>query len=247
MESFTSKNEINTRKSEHLTNGERPIFACVEGYGDEMALRFAATNKHLISEIKKNKKVEIVDYKDTYAISPLNGKDKVSTDYVMCTGVAGVGKDKWTDENISFLSHQFPGIFLPGESLHKKFVTDLRARLEELKESCIPGSVDVVILGGEYNKGFARFENRYTDSVNLLKSEVSNIFGFDPVVITGPKLPSNSLIGNTEFVLLDTAHRHLFISRPKTGDSSSESYTPNKIESQTNKWKNESTDLSTLA
>jgi len=105
MESLTPNNEINTLRSEHLTNGERPIVASVEGYGDEMAIQFAAANKHLISEIKNNKEAKIVDYKDTYSISPLNNKNKVSTGYVMCSGVAGVGRDKWTDENIPFLSH----------------------------------------------------------------------------------------------------------------------------------------------
>jgi hypothetical protein len=128
---------------------------------------------------------------------------------------------------------------LPGGSLHKKFVADFCARLTDLKERCIPGSVDVVIFGGEYNRGFSRSENRYTDSVNLLKGEVSNIFGFDPVIITGPKLPSLSSTSDTEDIFLETANRRLYISRPTTGDSSSESYMPDDIEAQANKWKNE--------
>jgi hypothetical protein len=240
MKTPDSKKEINALHGEHLTNGERPIVACVEGYDDEALAQSDVANKRLISEAKKNKKVEIVDDNGAYSISSLNGKDKVSTGYVMCTGVVGVGKDKWTDENISFLSHQFPLLFLPGETSHKKFVSDLRARLAELKEGCVPGSIDVVIIGGEYNKGFARSENRYTDSVDLLKNEVSNALGFPPVVITGPKLSSDSATGNTEDVLFETANRRLYISRPKTGNSSSESYLPGDTKKQTDKWKNES-------
>jgi len=240
METPDSKKEINTLHGEHLTNGGRPIVACMEGYDNEATAEFAAENKRLISEAKKNKKIEIVDDSGAYSISSLNGKDKISAGYVMCTGVVGVGKDKWTDENISFLSHQFPAIFLPGEIWHEKFVAELRARLAELKESCVSGSIDVVIIGGDYNKGFARSENRYTGSVDLLKNEVSNTLGFLPVVITGPKLPSDSVTGNTEDIFFETANRRLYISRPKTGNSSSESYLPGDTETQIGKWKDES-------
>ncbi|MFA5830744.1 MAG: hypothetical protein WC878_02835 [Candidatus Paceibacterota bacterium] len=238
MEPLTSKKEINALRGEHLANGERPIIACVEGYDDEMTAQFAAANKDLISKVRKNKDAKVVDFKESYSVSPLNNENKFSLGYVMCTGVVGVGKDKWTDENISFLSHQFPAIFLPGEMWHEKFVADLRARLEELKESCISGSVDVVIVGGEYNKRIPRSESRYVDSVNLLKNEVVNMFGFEPVVITGPKLPSDSVTNDTEDVLFDTANRRLYISRPKTGNSSAESYLPGDIEAQSDKWKN---------
>ncbi|MCK9351615.1 MAG: hypothetical protein WCT49_01225 [Candidatus Paceibacterota bacterium] len=227
--------EISTIHSEHLTNGERPIMACVEGYDDETSMR-SADIKQMISEAEKSWEVKNVDYKDSFSISPLSTDNKVSEGYIMCTGVAGVGKDKWTDENISFLSHQFPGLVLPGEALHKKFISDLHTRLEDLKEGCVPGSVDIVIVGGEYNSGFARYENRYVDSIDLLKNEVSNVFGFDPVVITGPKLPTDSLSHNTELVLLDTKERRLYISRPKTGNASSESFMPGDIETQREKW-----------
>jgi hypothetical protein len=244
--------EINTLKSEHLTNGEKPIIACVEGY-DDIPLNSGEdepeTVRDVILRAKEEGKYEAADYdKDRvlakedgflngsgYSISPLTFNAKLSSGFIMCTGVLGVGKDKATGKNISFLSHQFPGSFLSKEIARGQYRHDLKIRLAELRKTSISGSVDIVIVGGEYNKNDPTFEAEYEESIGVLKRAVSEEFGFEPVVITGPKLfvPGK----DDEDVFFDTEHRRLFISRPEVGDDSTESYLPKDVLKQKEKWK----------
>jgi len=73
----------------------------------------------------------------------------------------------------------------------------------------------------------------------MLQDKIMNAIGFDPVVITGPKvIPQNEKDARVdEAVFFDTANRRLYITRPTTGDSTSESFMPDDIASQTKKWK----------
>jgi len=123
-----SKNEINTLHSEHLTNGEKPIIASVEGYANMSVKEIAdGSNRFRIFTERDENNIDYVEYGGNtifqkehgfltdeigeYSISPVDNKGKVSTGYIMCTGVIGVGKDKERNENISFLSHQCPQFF----------------------------------------------------------------------------------------------------------------------------------------
>jgi hypothetical protein len=255
LEEKTGEKPINTLHSEHLTNGERPIIASVEGYGKLTVKEISdGSNRFQIFTARDDENVDYAEYagdtnaqekrgfltgaRGNYVISPLNNKGKVSTGYVMCTGVVAVGKDKRTNENISFLSHQFPDIFLPGKSHHGQFVSSLEARLEELKQRSVLGSVDAVIFGGKFYKVGDPFEGEYADSIKLLQNEIRNVLGFDPVVITGPKRYKNDFEQAGEAVFFDTANRRLYITRPETGDATTESYMPDDIASQTKKWRN---------
>ncbi len=49
----------------------------------------------------------------TYVISPINEVSKSSASYRNCMGIIAVGKDKETEKNISFLTHQNPGYMMP--------------------------------------------------------------------------------------------------------------------------------------
>jgi len=254
LEEKTGEKPINTLHSEHLTNGERPIIASVEGYGKLTVKEVLdGSNRFRIFTERDKENTDYVEYcgdvafqkehgfltdeGGDYVISPVNAKNKVSTGYIMCTGVVGVGKDKERDENISFLSHQYPEIFLPGKPGHEQFVADIVARIAELKERSVPGSVDSVIFGGFYYKKVKAYEGEYADSIKLLQKEVRNVLGFDPVVITGPKISELDEMTD-EAVFFDTANRRLYISRPETGDATTESYMPDDIASQTKKWRN---------
>ena len=66
MESNSSqnKNETNTLRSEHLTNGELPIVACVEGYHDlPIGDIDSDTIENLILEKKYDENAEYAEYR----------------------------------------------------------------------------------------------------------------------------------------------------------------------------------------
>lgn len=253
MERFKPHQEkLNALHSAHLTNGEKPIIASVEGYDNIPLDKFLESNKYLIEEAEKDSQNINVNYSEgnessegylsggpgKYSMSPIGQDNKVSTGFLMCTGVVGVGKDKITGANISFLTHQYPDSFLVGKPEHEQFMKDLELRLLELKEKCLEGSIDVVVVGGKYLVGNDWYENEYADSVELLKKEVVSKLDFEPVVITGPKV---AVLDNkdTESVLFDTKNRRLYLSRPFSGDSTSEAFMPKNIVEHLPEWKDD--------
>jgi hypothetical protein len=265
MESHSSQNK-STLHSEHLTNGERPIIASVEGYGDFPEGEISEDSNYFLihkeaeegnadyaeylgdADLSDEQKSVLIDEKrkqgffvddsGDYIISPINAKGKVSLGYLFCTGVIGAGREKETKENIAFISHQMPDVFLPGAFEHDRFVADFSARITELKQKAVPGSIDVVILGGEYYENDKEYEKDYVDAINLLRNEVKKVLEFDPVVITGPKYHKDGGKRKDEGAFFDTANRRLYLSRPETGDATSESFMPDDIISQRKKWRN---------
>lgn len=104
--------------------------------------------------------------------------------------------------------------------------------LNEIKERSVEGTIDAVIFGGMYIKDWVRIQKDYLESVKLLTTEIKNILGFEPLVITGPK----TVLGNDD-VFYDNEHRRLYIIRPEVGDESTKSYWPSDIDKQKKKWK----------
>jgi hypothetical protein len=234
--------EINTLKSEHLNEGERPIVASV---GEEM------TETYKKIPIEKALELDVVDFygkketldeqgqlhgdEQTYVISPIGTNDKVSSSYYDCVGVAVVGRDKETGENISFLSHACPWSILPGRTEHENFRRDLEARLSEMKERCLPNTIDATIVGGNYTRAQKeRFVRNYNSSIEVIGFITEKALGFQPVIMTGPKETEDP-----ENVYFDTKNRRLYIDRTEVGDSTSESYLPDKIKAQEEKWRKE--------
>jgi hypothetical protein len=246
---------LNTLTSEHLLPGEKPIIACIEGYenqtDEEKNLDGYETIRKKIADAKQNENVENVNYSGnprylskhdflhngeyTYVISPVSEKDKLSESYIFCTGVVATGKDKNTGENISVATHQDPNRFLSNGSSHEEFLRDVRTRFNELKERAKEGTIDAVIVGGEFIPGNEDLNQKYRDSVALLGEEVKNIFGFEPAVITGPKTGLGE-DNNREHIYFDTKERRLYITRPHTGDATSESYLPSERSEKEKTW-----------
>jgi len=245
-EKFESK-EINTLHSEHLNKGVRPIIASVGAYKD-IPEDFSNTKE--FENIKWDASKEELKEKgllnagrETYVISPLDDKNKSSEGFLNCTGVIGTGLDKTTEKNISFLSHQFFGKLADknvnrisgNETWLTSFISDLNTRLAELKERSVSGTVDVVIIGGTYfNLSGGAYQTDYKEAIRTLSQNVKNMFGFEPVVITGPKT-SHPL--QEEDVFYDTENRRLYLTRPKTGNPESESYLPIRLGDQEKKWR----------
>lgn len=245
---------LNTLKSEHLNDGVRPIIACIGTLKD-----FYDEKGSVVEKIFKGPKDDItledVDYygdRETlnrknykkpeelsYVISPVNGKDKISRSYKNCTGVVVSGADKETKENISFLSHQDPDYFLAEEKNTNMFFSDFKERISELRKKCVKGSIDAVIFGGNYftdkkKQHGSKYGENYNKSIDFLSSGISELLGFDPTVIAGPKTESGA-----DAVYFSNKNRCLYLVRPKVGDFGAESYLPKDIAEQEKKWQSD--------
>ncbi|MCK9351729.1 MAG: hypothetical protein WCT49_05160 [Candidatus Paceibacterota bacterium] len=240
--------ELNTLKSEHLNEGVRPIIAGV-GTLSEFYQEEDSIVRKIFKGPENDTTLDDVNYfdspenltnrnyknpsEDSYVISPVNDKDKISRSYRDCTGIAVSGVDKETGKNISFLSHQDPKYFL-SEQNTDAFFKDLEGQIAELKKQCLPGTIDAVIFGGNYYVGRkgGKFSKNYIGSINILSTKISPLLGFTPAVITGPKTGDGG-----ESIYFDNENRRLYIVRLRVGDSGTESYMPADIKDQEAKWK----------
>ncbi len=245
----------NPLKREHLKEGIMPIMACVgtpSQFRDE-----SGTEKTIASNyFEKKNGTQNVNYygdpddleikgfknngKETYVISTVDSEDKFSRNFRDCTGILVAGQDKKTGENISFLTHQDPEEFF-----HKKdkecFLRDLRERLAELKDRSADGTVDAVIVGGnwfqngedtgDFDISPKTYQKGYKYSIDYLEKEVEAAFGFEPTILTGPKRS-----GGEDDVYYDNKNRRLYIMRPEVGNGSTESFVPSDIREQEKKW-----------
>ncbi len=189
--------------------------------------------KYHIDFFKSGISLELGDSKNggeqTYIISPVNSKNKYTDELIDCTSVIAVGMDKKTGKNISFLSHEMSLRRLKLENknknhkdrefdIHDKFIEDFKSSLKELKEKSEEKTVDIVIAGGKIlmkdkklpstMTDSARYDSNYTRTIEGISKLVEDEFGFQPVVITGPKVFDGS-----DVVLFDNKNRRLYIKR----------------------------------
>ncbi len=241
----------NASKSEHLRDGIPPIIACI-GTEADFENDPSLQAKLFIVPTHNQAGVHDVDYfgdpeslrrqnfknagEGSYAISPVDNLDKLSRKFRNCTGLVVAGVDKKTGKNMSLLSHEDPGYFLDERNNNKdSFLTDLRQRLQELHEKSAEGTVDAVIVGGNWFKWGPGYKRAYRKSIELLSQEVENIFGFMPVVMTGPKTT-----GGEESVFYNNEHRRLYIVRPRVGRASTESFIRSEMKTKERRWGPES-------
>ncbi len=226
--------EKNPLLSEHLHEGIRPIMACMTTWDD------FRTNKETWEEFRnyfERSEMLNVDYEGdpgylkqehfknagvkTYTISPIDSFGKFSESFKNCTGLIVAGVDRVTGEEISFLTHQDPTYFLQPEHT-SVFLKDLETHLLTMHERCQEGTVDAVIVGGNWLEGKEEFQRNYSESLDLISSEVKKTLGFEPVVLTKPKNTPGA-----DDVYYDTLNRRLFLLR---GNSSG--FTPSFLASE---------------
>lgn len=240
---------VNPLKSEHLKQGVRPIMACVgtveqfieedkdledpllnirNKFSNPNNIDYYGQHEELINQGFKNAKYQ------SYVISSLDNSDKFSKSFKNCTGIIVTGISKDTNENISFLSHQDPRYFLVNRKKKKSFLEDLKEQLISLKEVSIKGTIDAVIVGGNYFKEewAGKYRRDYLNSIKLLSTEVKNVLGFEPVVTVGPK----TIKGRADDIFYDNNNRRLYIIRPEVDSPSAESFLPKDIKKQAKKW-----------
>ncbi len=212
-----SKNRDMKKLSEHLDlsiEGVTPIVACV-GNEDEVgrirddSYQKADNINH--NDYKANKRKGFLQTENAKcAISNIDSSNKFSLDFYRCTGLIVAGVDKNTRKNISFLGHQDPNAFLLDQK--DSFISILDRRLSEMKERCVFQTIDAVIVGGNYPSGYEKEKEQhvYLDSISFLSSKVKQVFGFEPIVINGPK--ESEL--RTDDIYYENEHRKLVLRRP---------------------------------
>ncbi|MCX6739132.1 MAG: hypothetical protein NT098_03730 [Candidatus Parcubacteria bacterium] len=234
---------------EHLNVGILPIMACLSerGAADMNVSAFEGSfifhNKRLAWNVNYfglpvllTKEGLRNDGIQSYVISPVDEQNKFSKTFLNCTCVVVAGQDTETGENISFMSHEDPKYFQ--KHGWENFTRDFRKSLYEVKNRCVPGTIDAVIGGGNFFTHIwkeeieKQFRDDYRKVVYALAWKISAILGFAPVIITGPKT-----IKGEEHIFYENEHRRLYIFRKKVGDVSSESYTPKMYFKQERKWK----------
>ena len=234
------RQEVDTLKSEHLAEGIRPIMACVGtagDYGGELSLL------EEIEEVGHNSdyhgdpkllnrhgfKADSLAGSPTYVVSPIDERPKFTKGLCDCTTLVAVGREDGTGKEVSFLTHQDPKWFLKKQG--HDFDKDAEERLRELKGRCLAGTVDIVIAGGLFGEE-ANYASHYTESLKKLTSLVKEVFGFTPVVVSGPKDRGH------DDVYLDTANRRFFVIRPegRTTTLHNESFVASDVSEVEKKW-----------
>ena len=241
----------NSLKSEHLKHGIRPIIACIgtpEQFRQNLNRKSSAElgfHEAAPSEKNNNRNIDYYGHpeelrqqnfknadRNSYVISAVDSSNKFSKGFKNCTGLIVSGLEKDTGKNISFVSHHDPDYFLSGDEAEKLFNRDLREQLEELKKRCGDGTIDAVIVGGNYFENLSESQTQYLKSIRLLSEEVQGVLGFEPVVMTGPK---NRRSGQDD-VFYDNEQRRLYIMRPAVGEEFTKSYLPSDVKNQEKRW-----------
>src|SRR3989344_2039371 len=244
-------------KKEHLLKGIKPIYVCLINPKDD-PYYYADLQRGLIDSTFYYAKTEIhnVRYKDThdpeklerlkeknflnggiktYVISTIDELDKFSQRFYDCSGIVVTGIDRQTGKNVSSKSHQNPEGFL--YSAKQDFSTHLRERLSEIKRRCKEGTVDAVVIGGMYYEFTSQegetedFRQNYIDSIKFLGKEVRTILGFDPVVVSGPKLS-----GGGDNIYYSNKDRRLYFVRSGDINKNTRDFSASKIESERSQW-----------
>lgn len=228
----------NPLKREHLAEGIKPIMTCVgteEEYGEE------------IERIKKEFEdtASKVDYyadndpekhegwftkvdRSGYKISTIDGSNKFTDKLHDCTSVIAVGTDLETGKNVSFLTHE--------DSYNTRvgpFQEHLETRLQELKDKCREGTIDVVVAGGQLVPRNIE-AMYYRETLNTLNPLINKILGFEPVVASGPKEPKSNY--SYDDVYFDTENRRLYVVRPKDHVTYNDSFIAGDINEMNKKW-----------
>lgn len=172
-----------------------------------------------------------------YSISPIDGSCKVSMGYAECSGVVVVGVDRLSGCNVSFLSHQNPNFFQWVND--DTFEESLRIRLEEMRDCCMPGTIDALIFGGRYvnAKGFPEnheisllFRREYASAMLMLSGHIQSILGFSPFAL-GPKFEECF-----EYAAFNTAARRLYVARQHSDPRFVPSYLAAEVETVRTGW-----------
>jgi hypothetical protein len=224
MEGISNEN-INALKSEHLRYGVKPIRGIIHDKSN-----LDRETQEMIEDYKKNAD-------GVSEISECNDHDKWSKEpFLYCTGVIVSGIDKSTSKNISVMIHRNPGKFSDeeGDKIRENFLKKISESIKDIKEKSESETIDCVIFGG--SKG----DDVYEKSIETLSEVCSKELGFEPVVLTGPKM-SRDRISSIERlqetdIFFDNKNRRLHIVRSIQDSEANESYLPSQLKDKLKPW-----------
>jgi len=173
----------------------------------------------------------------SYLISPIGERNWFSDRYMSCTGVVAIGRDVSTGREISFLSHQDPNYFVDGDKEKAEtFARELNSSLEELKARSENDSVEVLLVGGNFNPKAANAggyrHDQYKKSIQALNQIIQETTGFVPKVLAGP----NNHVGSETVVVVETQKRKIWIDRDKQLPEFDQPYLASDIDEVEKKW-----------
>lgn len=206
MESFKKHERFN-----HLKDGFNPILSCIET--DENVKSMYIEDYKNVENINYFANFDELQEKGilnggfkTYVISRIDSKNKYTTGLYDCTSLIISGVDKESGKNISVLSHQDPDQILYRDSIKKTFIRDLQNTIKEIKEKSKEGSIDSVIVGGN----FLNKNKEFIESIKLISDEIKKELKFEPTITTGPKQWSGA-----SNVYFDNKNRRVYLMMPK--------------------------------
>lgn len=177
----------------------------------------------------QREELNIRGHANLYSISACNEKDKFSKSFHNCVGIIVSGIDKETKKPISILTHQNPSFFLDRDNPATKeelssYVADLQDRLRQIQHSAVDGSLDVVLIGGQYAD-----KQEYIDSMRQTSQFVMSTIGVKPTIITGPNTQPGIMPTN---IYLNTKDRIIYSIRPENPSVANGSLSVEDIEKQ---------------
>lgn len=91
--------------------------------------------------------------------------------------------------------------------------------MDELKKQSVPGTIDIVIAGGNSLENKHSTETDYKNMINLIDTIVFDELDIQPVIATTPKESAGQ-----DSLIYDTSKRNLYISRSANLDMSSSAH-----------------------
>ena len=169
-----------------------------------------------------------------YVMSEANEKNKYSEKFFDCIGLVIVGIDEKTGKNISIITHQKPARLLNTEYFGKEDEEEYLKTIKNFVAQCKKGTVDALIIGGKIKKGgnVDGDPETYIKGVQKVSSMVAPLIGFEPTVVTGPKVSiSASEDAFPTDIFFDTKKRRLYLFMPEQIDTNlHEDFKPSDIE-----------------
>jgi hypothetical protein len=214
---------------EHLREGIEPIRLCVMNNEDKPNEEMERIRAHgrWIGYYSHPGFRHTTRSRDFF-FTEVDERDKYSTDYRNCSGVAVVGYDPALKKQISFITHQRPDVLLSDKKQRTEFETELRQKLRELKTRSETGTVDAVTFGGSYSSDFSRdrdyqtlfnmfrtFAGDYKRIGKIISTIIHEELGFYADTIQGP-----NLVKGAARIDLGTQTRHLYSQRPRQPEES---------------------------
>jgi hypothetical protein len=174
---------------------------------------------------------------ESYLISPIGEINWFSDHYMSCTGVVAIGRDATTGKEISFLSHQDPNYFVDGEKGElETFSRALGDSLKEMEARSEKGSIEVLLVGGNFNPNAAGGgdykHDQYKKSIQALDRIIQVLMGVSPKVFTGP----NNRVGSETVVVVETQKRKIWVDRDKQPSEFNQSYLASDIDEAEKEW-----------